>query len=183
MDALERLRRANPVRTPGRPSWEALAARLDAEEAAAARPPRPVRARRTLVLAMLLVLLLGGGAVAAGILLSGEPVPEPTPRPTPGSGTGIARPDGVGLLPVTERDPDGGPPWGMRLVRTTRGLVCLQVGRRSGGQLGLLGRDGAFGNDGRFHPISARAPDPSDCTLPDVPARPVMSRVYNRLPA
>jgi hypothetical protein len=44
----------------------------------------------------------------------------------------------------------------MRLVRTTRRLVCLQVGRIEGAQLGVLGQDGAFGNDGRFHPV---APD------------------------
>jgi hypothetical protein len=183
MDALERLRRANPVPSLERPSWEAIEARLDADAAVPARAPRPARTRRTLLLAALLLLVLAAGAVAAGILLTGEPVPEPTPRPTPGSGTGTARPNGMELLPVTAADPDGGPPWGMRLVRTTRGLVCLQLGRRSGGQLGILGRDGAFGNDGRLHPISARAPDPSDCALRDVPARPVMSRVYHRLPA
>ena len=163
MDVLERLRRANPVPAPGQPSWEAVAARLDAEAAAPRRRAQRARARRTLVLAMLLVLLLAAGAVAAGILLGGEPVPEPTPHPTPKSGTGTAR--AVELLPVTAPDPDGGPAWGMRLVRTTRGLVCLQLGRRSGGRLGILGRDGAFGNDGRFHPISARAPEPWDLSL------------------
>src|SRR4051794_13181126 len=62
MDALERLRRADPVPAPGRPSWEAVAARLEAEASRPARPPRPVRARRTLVVAMLLLLLVAGGA-------------------------------------------------------------------------------------------------------------------------
>jgi hypothetical protein len=181
MDALERLRRANPVPAQDRPPWEALEARLDAEPAMRARIPRPARTRRTLLLAALLLLVLAAGAVAAGILLNGEPLPEPTPRATPTSGTGTAR--AVELLPVTAPDPDGGPAWGIRLVRTTRGLVCLQLGRRSGGRLGILGQDGAFGNDARFHPISARAPEPWDCALPDTAARPVISGTFNRLPA
>jgi hypothetical protein len=51
-------------------------------------------------------------------------------------------------------DPAGGLPWGMRLVHTSRRLVCLQVGRIQGDQLGVLGQDGAYGDDGLFHPVS-----------------------------
>jgi hypothetical protein len=70
--------------------------------------------------------------------------------------------EGAGrLLPLRAADPAGGPPWGMRVVYTTRGLVCVQVGRVYHGQLGQLGIDGAFGDDGRFH---ALPPD----ALPDV---------------
>jgi len=61
----------------------------------------------------------------------------------------------VRLLPLRVADPQGGPPWGMRLVSTTRGLLCAQVGRVAHGQLGELGVDGAFGEDGRFHPLAA----------------------------
>ncbi len=43
----------------------------------------------------------------------------------------------------------------MRIVRTTRGEVCEQVGRVQDGQLGELGIDGVFHDDGRFHPMSA----------------------------
>jgi hypothetical protein len=50
-------------------------------------------------------------------------------------------------------DPDGGPPWGMRVIRTTRGLVCLQAGRVVAGQVGGLGVGYAFDADGRFHPF------------------------------
>ncbi len=43
----------------------------------------------------------------------------------------------------------------MRVIRTTRGLVCLQGGRLVNGQLGGLGSGYAFGGDGRFHPFLA----------------------------
>jgi hypothetical protein len=49
----------------------------------------------------------------------------------------------------------------MRIIHTTRGLICVQIGRVYGDQLGQLGVDGAFHNDGRFHPLPADA-------LPDV---------------
>jgi hypothetical protein len=62
-----------------------------------------------------------------------------------------------GLLPLRVPDPRGGLPWGIRLVHTTGGLVCLQVGRVAAGQLVQLGIDGAFADDGRSHPISVDA--------------------------
>ncbi len=64
----------------------------------------------------------------------------------------------------------------MRLVHTTGGLVCLQVGRISAGQLVQLGIDGAFADDGRRHPISVdalprwgvpEAVDNAECVAPD----------------
>ena len=57
------------------------------------------------------------------------------------------------LLPLRVEDPAGGPPWGLRIVRTSRKLTCVQVGRVVDGQLGVLGQDGVAGNDGRFHPL------------------------------
>jgi hypothetical protein len=48
----------------------------------------------------------------------------------------------------------------MRLVRTTRGAVCLQPGRVVGGKLGLLGPDHRFH---RLPPVGAQF----GCTLPD----------------
>ena len=41
----------------------------------------------------------------------------------------------------------------MRVVRTTRALLCVQLGRLYHGTLGVLGTDGAFRNDGAFHPL------------------------------
>ena len=82
----------------------------------------------------------------------------------------------VTLLPLRVSDPDHGPPWGMRVVATTRGLLCAQVGRVERGRLGQLGIDGAFHDDGRFHALApddlpeARAPgsagDDADCVAP-----------------
>jgi hypothetical protein len=52
-------------------------------------------------------------------------------------------------------DTEQGPPWGMRVIRTTRGLLCLQAGRVVDGQLGALGSGYAFHGDKRFHPFLA----------------------------
>jgi hypothetical protein len=43
----------------------------------------------------------------------------------------------------------------MRIAKTTRGLGCLEVAREQHGQLGVVGQDNAFHNDGLFHPLSA----------------------------
>ena len=61
------------------------------------------------------------------------------------------------MLPIAAPDPAGGPDWGMRVLSTTRGEGCLQLGRIVDGKLGALGQDDAFANDGRFHelPVSA----------------------------
>lgn len=61
------------------------------------------------------------------------------------------------LLPMRVPDPRGGPPWGLRLLRTSRGWTCVQVGRVVGGRFGELGLDGAFHDDGRLH-----APPPDE---------------------
>lgn len=64
-------------------------------------------------------------------------------------------PETARLLPVTAPDPDGGPPWGMQIIKTDRAVGCIGTGRVVAGQLGLLGADGAFGDDGRFHAVPA----------------------------
>jgi hypothetical protein len=69
------------------------------------------------------------------------------------SGLGKVLTNGDRLLPIRVADPDGGPPWGIRLVHTTRGATCIQVGRVENGQIGALGIDGAWGNDHEFHEI------------------------------
>ncbi len=122
---------------------------------ASRRPPR----RRTIPLsaAAVVATLLVASAVAlavTGTFSTGSPV-RPPERPVASAGAGVAGP-GTHLLPLRVTDPGGGLPWGMRLVHTTRGLVCIQVGRISGSQLGVLGQDEAFNDDGRFHPV---APD------------------------
>ncbi len=107
------------------------------------------------VLVPLAGALLAGGALAlaaTGVILTGSSVPAPAPV---GPSEGIGVPVSTRLLPVRAKDPDGGLPWGMRIIETSRGLVCAQVGRVDNGRLGELGIDGAFNDDGLFHPFPA----------------------------
>lgn len=93
---------------------------------------------------------------AEGVLPVGASV-KPREPLNPNAGAGMPLPGGSRLLALRAPDPYGGPPWGMRVIRTTRGEVCVQIGRVQNGQLGELGIDGAFHDDGRFHPIPADA--------------------------
>jgi hypothetical protein len=113
------------------------------------------RRANTVVMAVVLVLAGGAIAVAATGVLSGSPVKEQG-RLSPNAGFGVPAPGGSRLLGLRAPDPQGGLPWGMRLVHTTRGEICVQIGRLDDDQLGQLGIDGAFHDDGRFHPL---APD------------------------
>lgn len=113
------------------------------------------RAPRLLLVGAAVLLLLGGAAVAlaaSGVILTGAAVPAPR-FASPTAGAGLPQPGKWKLLSLRVADPDGSPPWGMRVVRTTRGLVCVQLGRVQEGVLGELGIDGAFHNDLRFHPV------------------------------
>ena len=113
------------------------------------------RAPRLLLVGAAVLLLLGGAAVAlaaSGVILTGAAVPAPR-FASPTAGAGLPQPGKWRLLSLRVADPDGSPPWGMRVVRTTRGLVCVQLGRIQEGVLGELGIDGAFHDDLRFHPV------------------------------
>ena len=123
-------------------------------------PTGPVRRRRAIPLrgiaiAMLLALLVitAVALAAAGVLGTGSTVRPPPGNSPTAEGIGVPARGGSRLLSLSVPDPAGGPSWGMRIVHTTRDLVCVQIGRLYHGQLGLLGRDGAFGDDGRFHPL------------------------------
>lgn len=100
-----------------------------------------------------LALACSAIAIAATGLLNGSPVkPEVTPNPHAGNGVPVSGED-AGQIALLASDPAGGLPWGLRVLRTTRGQVCVQVGRVRDGRLGELGLDSAFGDDGRFHQI------------------------------
>jgi hypothetical protein len=140
----------------------AEAARAADERAAGSRRPvvarllrTPGRRRTRLVLvALVLAGLLAGVAVAATRLIGiGRPVP-PNPH---GSRLGEIVPGTTRLLAVRAPDPAGGPPWGLRVFRTRSGAACVQVGRVLSGRLGILGQDGVFGNDHRFHELPVTA--------------------------
>jgi hypothetical protein len=124
---------------------------------------------RTPLIALGVVLVLVGGAFGAGLIQLGSPARLPFSllrNSHEGSGTLVA--GTVRILPIAAPDPAGGPDWGMRVLSTTRGEGCIQIGRLLGGKLGALGRDDAFANDGRFHelPVSA-AFDINGCALLD----------------
>ena len=111
---------------------------------------------RVALVALALVLATSAITLAAsGVILTGSPVGT-AHAPIATVGEGIPVVGGARLLPLRVADPAGGLPWGMRIIHTTRGLICVQIGRVDG-QLGQLGVDGAFHNDGRFHPLPADA--------------------------
>jgi hypothetical protein len=148
---------------------------------AARRSHRVRRVRRgpLLVAIALGALLLAAAALAAtGVIGFGTPVRashspgRERPSKTTGIGIPVAAADGLPVsaqpLAISVRDPGGGLPWGMRVVRTTRGLLCMQMGRLLDGRLGVLGQDGQFHDDGLFHEIPATALDPDTCIAPSV---------------
>jgi hypothetical protein len=121
----------------------------------ARRSPRRRASVHVRVLLVVLVLVLATAAItlaATGVILTGSPVGA-VRAPIATAGEGIPVAGGARLLPLRAPDPAGGLPWGMRIIHTTRGLICVQIGRVDDGQLGQLGVDGAFHNDGRFHPL------------------------------
>jgi hypothetical protein len=71
----------------------------------------------------------------------------------------------------------------MRVVSTTRALGCLQIGRVVGGRLGVLGRDGLFGNDGRFHPLLTGTSGISTCGELDANGRLFTTGLAGGVPA
>lgn len=147
------------------------AARLDAAPAIA---PRPRHARRwhrrgMPLLAGLASLLIAGGAVAAvtGLLDTGDPVPS---APSKQSAV-VPTTDRFVLAGIRAADPDGGPAWGIGAYDATpkgstarkHSVTCVVVGRVQNGQLGVVGRDGVFDDDGRFHPLSPTAQSSGMC--------------------
>jgi hypothetical protein len=170
------------------------AARLDSQAAGSAaasddrRHARRWRRRSTPLLAGLATLALAGGALAAAtrLLDSGDRVPDaPNAARTPVSPT-----SGFTLASVRAADPDGGPAWGVGTydattrpiepgetpaaasgvaaqLRDRAGVTCVVVGRVQTERLGVVGRDGVFANDGRFHALSPAAQSSGSCSARD----------------
>lgn len=132
--------------------------RLDAQAASLLSQPSGPRTRRWLrahVLGVALAMVAGGVGIATAatlVLRSGDPVPESTEQRLPSDLT-----EGRPRVIVTASDPGDGIRWGIAAYRTARGLTCAYVGRTQAGRLGVVGRDGAFDDDGRFHPLSTRS--------------------------
>lgn len=132
---------------------ELRAAAQRTQPAPSARAPRRApRARDVVVLALGVALTAASIAVAAGLRI-GAPAPKTTGVGVPTAGPGAPLPDGARVLSLRVADPDGGPPWGVRVYPTSRRAMCWQLGRVVGGRLGVLGTAGAFSDDGRFHEL------------------------------
>lgn len=154
---------------------EATVRRLPETAAARARAGRSRRVLSQGRLAVALVALLLGSAAAAyagGLISFGSPAPSAPVFANPRVGLGGLAKGSGGLLPISAPDPDGGPAWGMRILSSTRGAGCLQVGRLVDGKLVALGRDGAFDDDGLAHQLPASADvERLDCALLDAHGR------------
>lgn len=70
---------------------------------------------------------------------------------------------GVNCTPRSAPDPADAIQWGLAAYRTSRGLTCAYVGRSQAGSLGVVGRDGAFEDDGRFHQLTAGSTRSMSC--------------------
>jgi hypothetical protein len=178
LDPMRRLAAADPARDM-RPdagvkalAWQRLGDSIGRQSA-----PTPGRAartrgwRRTLLVAIAIALLMVGAAFGGGLIQLGAPARTFEGFSTPRAGFGALSLGTVRLLPISTPDPHGGPPWGMRVFSTTRGVGCIQVGRVLDGRIGALGQDGAFGNDGRLHELPARGASVLTCSALDANGR------------
>lgn len=138
---------------------------------------RPLRFALNVALA---VAATTTGLTVAGVFQRGAPVGPEVP-PTPTTDSGVAIPGSVRLLSLRVADPGGGPPWGLRTFRTTRGLTCVQLGRVEFGTIGLLGQDGTFANDHRFHPLSPDAG--ANCAATDASGHGFVNVAMQSVPA
>ncbi|HYB24415.1 MAG TPA: hypothetical protein VED41_11500, partial [Solirubrobacteraceae bacterium] len=100
-----------------------------------------------------------------------------------GTAEGVALAGTVKLLALRAPDPAGGLPWGLRIVRTSRGLTCADVGRVDYGTVGVLGQDGTFGDDGKFHPLSPDFYDFLGCDATDAAGHAFVNVDLQQLPA
>jgi hypothetical protein len=135
----------------------------------------------------ILVVVVGGAAIAlaaTGALKGGKPVRDARAPPAPSAENGSVRAKSSRMLSVRAQDPGGGLAWGMRLAVATRGLGCLEVGRVQEGNVGVVGQDHAFSDDGKFHPLQfARSATSPACAPLDRRGRLVLSVNVGDVPA
>jgi hypothetical protein len=145
---------------------------------ARARP----RSSRPLAVVFACLVITGSALAATGAFRTGAPVGAEVPA-IPTANEGAVLPASITLLPLRVPDPAGGPPWGLRELKTTRGLMCVQVGRVVDGRLGVLGRDGAFGDDGAFHAFSRTFMEGPGCGTEDARGNAFVNEQLHGIPA
>jgi hypothetical protein len=139
---------------------------IDGDQAPAPRARARVGIRVTAI-ALAALLLIVGGAFASGLITIGSPAKKIESFQIPDSGLGSVTSGSARILALQAADPQGGAPWGLRVFTTTRGAGCIQVGRVVDGQIGVLGTDGAFGDDGQLHPLPIASTDELACSATD----------------
>jgi len=140
------------------------------------------RLSRPVVVAVACLIATGSALAATGVFQTGAPVGPEVPG-TPTANEGVAIPASISLLALRVPDPGGGPPWGLRELKTTRGLMCVQVGRIVDGRVGVLGRYGAFRDDGAFHPFSRTFMEGPGCGTQDARGDAFVDEQVHGLPA
>jgi hypothetical protein len=133
---------------------------------AASGSKRPRRWRAILASGLVLLAASAVALAATGVFQRGTSLGPELPT-SPGVAQGVAIPASVHVLRLRVSDPGGGPPWGLRVARTTRGLTCVDAGRLDYGTVGVLGIDGAFHDDRRFHPLSRNVFEGQGCDTTD----------------
>lgn len=121
------------------------AAAMREDERAPEKPPSVARVRvprRTVLIALGLLLLLAASATATVLVLRAAVITAPPAADVPLEQTPI--PGSARVAQARADDPDGGPPWALRVVRSRTGLACVTVGQLDGEAFGLIGLDRRF---------------------------------------
>lgn len=109
------------------------------------RPRGRVRSRSPLLIAALIILMvLLAAAGAAAVLLVSEGSPLPPPNAAEVAPWEHPVPDSVMLAGLDARDPEGGPPWDVRIFHSSSGETCTAVGQIFNGKFGIVGLDHVF---------------------------------------
>jgi len=88
-----------------------------------------------------------------------------------------------GALQAQATDPSTPGGWGMRSALTQGTQTCVQVGRLQSRQIGILGQDGSFGDDGRFHPLALQDRAGQECAPNDAHGHAFLNVFARQVPA
>jgi hypothetical protein len=156
------------------PSLERLGQEVERLARSAGAKPARRRVSGTLAVGLAAAVVAAGAAVAN---------PKGVGFDDPKSGWGVPVAKTIRLAALSVPDPAGGPAWGIRSLATTRGMGCVQIGRVQDGRLGVIGQDGAFNDDGRFHEMGAGVLTGAMCAPQDGAGHAFLAVVHRGFPA